>query len=144
MNLNITPDLTIQYYGQPYASRGEYHSFKYVVDPLSKNKETALYRYSDAQIQFSGNTYSVDEDLDGVTDYSFNNPDFDFVQFRSNLVVRWEYIPGSEIYLVWTQGNTVYDYPGQRSILDTLTENLFGDNTRNTFLLKMTYRFLNK
>ena len=33
-----------------------------------------------------------------------SNPDFSIVQFNSNLVVRWEYVPGSELFLVWSQG----------------------------------------
>ena len=39
----------------------------------------------------SNGEYFVDETGDGVPDYSFGNPDFNFVQFRSNLVLRWEY-----------------------------------------------------
>jgi hypothetical protein len=41
-----------------------------------------------------------------MIDYRFDKPDFNFVQFRSNLVARWEYKAGSELYLVWSQGNT--------------------------------------
>ena len=62
--------------------------------------------YDDNQISFSNDVYSVDENQDSVIDYQFSNPDFAFVQFRSNLVARWEYIPGSEIFLVWSQGIT--------------------------------------
>jgi hypothetical protein len=85
----------------------------------------------------------VDENGDGVPDYSFDKPDFNFVQFRSNLVVRWEYNPGSEFYLVWSQGNT----PDAFSDLDTplaksLFDNAFASKARNSFLVKATYRFL--
>jgi len=47
----------------------------------------------------AGWTYSVDENGDGVSDYAFPNPNFNFLQFRSNLVIRWEYRPGSVLYL---------------------------------------------
>jgi hypothetical protein len=85
----------------------------------------------------------VDENGDGIPDYSLDKPDFNFVQFRSNLVVRWEYKPGSEFYLVWSQGNT----PDAFSDLDTplaksLFDNAFASKARNSFLVKATYRFL--
>ncbi|MCF6306774.1 MAG: hypothetical protein L3J09_02340 [Flavobacteriaceae bacterium] len=52
--------------------------------------------------------YSVDENQDGTTDYSFGDPNFAFVQYRSNLVLRWKYIPGSEIFFVWSQRITEF------------------------------------
>ena len=55
------------------------------------------------EISGSNGEYFVDENGDGVPDYSFANPDFNFVQFRSNLVLRWEYKPGSEFYVVWSE-----------------------------------------
>ncbi len=144
VNYNITPDLTLQYYGQPFISRGRYSRFNYVVDPLASDKSKGLSLFHNDQISLGDNLYSVDDNKDGVTDYEFENPDFNFVQFRSNLVARWEYQPGSEIFLVWTQGNTAFGQPNEQALFDSLSDNIFGDNTRNTFLIKMTYRFLNK
>jgi hypothetical protein len=115
-----------------------------VIDPLGKDKDTALYQYTANQISTDGETYFIDEDSDGESEYSFGNPDFNFVQFRSNLVVRWEYTPGSELFVVWTQGNTVFSQQDQRSLFDSLSGNLFSESSRNTFLIKLTYRFLNK
>jgi len=40
-----------------------------------------------------------------VGDWDFSNPDFSFVQLQTNLVARWEYIPGSELFLVWARGS---------------------------------------
>lgn len=83
----------------------------------------------------------IDEDTDGIVDYEIENPDFSFVQFRSNLVLRWEYIPGSEIFLVWSQGVL-----GSANPYETLGNNLdaqiFGQKKDNTFLIKATYRFV--
>ncbi|MNE48741.1 hypothetical protein D3C80_1432260 [compost metagenome] len=85
------------------------------------------------------NAYLVDEDTNGTTDYSIYNPDFSFVQFRSNLVIRWEYIPGSEIYLVWSQGITESGSP-DHNLFDGLSSQILNGKPENTFLLKMTYR----
>ena len=85
----------------------------------------------------------IDENGDQITDYSFSNPDFNFLQFRSNLVLRWEYTPGSEIFLVWTQSTTSTTDP-EKGIFSSLTDDLFSEKINNIFLMKFTYRFLNK
>jgi len=76
-----------------------------------------------------------------VVDYAIDDPDFNFIQFRSNLVARWEYIPGSELFLVWAQGTTSFGDSGDR-LLPSLSDNLFSDQAHNIFLIKCTYRFI--
>jgi hypothetical protein len=143
LSYNITPDLTVQYYGQPYITRPLYNHFAYVSKPLAKKFEDRFYIFNTNQISFNNGEYLVDENNDGITDYSFSKPDFNFVQFRSNLIVRWEYRRGSELYLVWSQSNT----PDVANDLDTpiaksLFDNAFAEQSRNIFLIKWTYRFL--
>jgi hypothetical protein len=140
---NLTPELTIQYYGQPFITRPLYNKFAYVSSPLAKQYNDRFHAFKSNEISLSNGEYNVDENADGITDYSFSKPDFNFVQFRSNLVVRWEYRAGSELYLVWSQGNT----PDASSDLDTpiiksLFNNAFAEQARNIFLVKWTYRFL--
>ncbi|HAO45940.1 MAG TPA: hydrolase, partial [Chitinophagaceae bacterium] len=144
LSYNITPDLTIQYYGQPFITRPEYRNFAWVSNPLAKDLDDRFTKFTPAQISFNNDTYLVDEDKDGNTDYSFGKPDFNFVQFRSNLIIRWEYKPGSEFYLVWSQGNTPDAFGDLDSpITSSLFKNAFsGGNARNIFLVKWTYRFL--
>tara|TARA_Y100001968_G_scaffold304123_1_gene318858 strand:- start:211 stop:651 length:441 start_codon:yes stop_codon:yes gene_type:complete len=141
LNYTINPNLTIQYWGQPFISRGRYSNFKHVTDPLAKRFEDRILQYNDNQISFADGTYSVDENLDGLEDFNFGDPDFSFVQFRSNLVIRWEYIPGSEIFLVWSQDVTQSGNPAD-GLLPSLGDNIFGQKPHNIFLLKATYRFV--
>ena len=145
MNYNITPDLTIQYYGQPFISRGIYSEFKYVNDPLAHKATERMTLFEPNKITYSidSDDYAIDENLDGISDYEISNPNFDFVQFRSNLVARWEYKPGSEIFLVWSQGSTAFTNELQGNVFESLRENLWDDSLTNTFLLKLTYRFTN-
>ena len=140
-NYTINPDLTIQYWGQPFVSRGRYSNFKQVTDPLAKNFDDRITPYNDNQISLADNTYSVDENLDGNVDYTFSDPDFSLVQFRSNLVFRWEYIPGSEIFLVWSQDISQSGNP-QGELFENLGDHIFGEKPKNIFLLKVTYRFV--
>jgi hypothetical protein len=143
VNHNITPDLTLQYYGQPFITRPKYGSFGYVTDPLNKDYDSRFRKFLQHEIKPANDVYEVDETGDGVTDYTFAKPDFNFVQFRSNLVVRWEYKAGSELYLVWSQGNTP-DVANDldRPIENSLFENVFSQQALNIFLVKLTYRFL--
>nr|WP_297912226.1 DUF5916 domain-containing protein [uncultured Allomuricauda sp.] len=140
-NYTINPNLTIQYWGQPFISRGRYSNFKHVTDATAQRFENRFLAYSEEQVTLLDGTYSVDENLSGATDFSFDDPDFSFVQFRSNLVIRWEYIPGSEIFLVWSQDISQDGDPSQ-GLLTGLGDNIFGQQPQNIFLLKATYRFV--
>jgi hypothetical protein len=143
LSYNITPDLTVQYYGQPFITRPLYSNFGYVVDPLNESYDARFHKFNPNEISEGGNGYQVDEDNDGLADYSFARPDFNFVQFRSNLVIRWEYRPGSEFYLVWSQASTP-DVASDLSspVGNSLFDNAFGQQARNIGLVKFTYRFL--
>lgn len=143
LNYSITPDLSIQYYGQPFISRGRYDRFNYIKDALAANFHDRVALYKPEAIEYieEEELYEVDEDLDGTVDYSFDQPDFNFIQFRSNLVARWEYIPGSELFLVWSQNNTFSGDPTD-DLIPSLTENIFTNQAQNIFLIKLTYRFL--
>ncbi len=143
MDYTIRPNLTLQFWGQPFISKGEYSEFKRITDNLAKDLNDRFHTYSTAEINFNteDEEYLVDENQDGITDYTFGNPDFNYLQFRSNFVARWEYIPGSTLFLVWSQNR------GDTPILKDrrfrkLTGNLFDSSAHNTFLLKYTYRFL--
>jgi hypothetical protein len=145
INYNVTPDFTIQYYGSPFITRPLYKNYGYVVDPLNKEYDQRFHRFTSNEISENNGQFNVDENGDGQADYSFDNPDFNFVQFRSNLVLRWEYIAGSELYLVWSQssepdGAVFSDL--HSNLGRSMFENSFGDKARNIFLVKMTYRFL--
>ncbi|MBN2235925.1 MAG: hypothetical protein JW729_00105, partial [Bacteroidales bacterium] len=133
LDYSINPDFSIQFYAQPFISSAEYSNFKHVTNPTASN-------YSD---RFNNivpdDEYGVDIDFDQQTDGYLYNPDFKFLQFQSNLVARWEYRPGSILYLVWSQGKT--DYPEQYTFdisedIDTMF-NLFPNNV---FLMKLSYR----
>ena len=141
VNYNINPNLTVQYWGQPFISRGRYSNFKSVTDPVARQFDDRFLQYGADQISLNEGTYAVDENVDGNIDFTFGDPDFNFVQFRSNLVIRWEYIPGSEIFLVWSQDVSQAADP-TAALFTSLNDNIFGQTPQNIFLLKATYRFV--
>ncbi|MEE4196332.1 MAG: DUF5916 domain-containing protein [Bacteroidales bacterium] len=123
IDYSITPDLTIQYYGSPFVSAVNYSEPKYITNPQAERFKD---RYS-TDMSFSSEDY--------VNDYDFN-----FRQLRSNLVVRWEYNPGSLLYLVWTQNKTGSVSTGDFSFFNDF-EGLFNIHPHNIFLIKWSYRF---
>lgn len=143
LDYNINPNLTVQYYGQPFISKGIYKNFNKVVNPTAEYFGDRIATFNTQQITYEpiDNTYAVDEEANGVADYTFDNPDFSYVQFRSNLVLRWEYIPGSEIFLVWSQGITG-DANTREDLFSGLDAQILGRKPENIFLLKATYRFV--
>ena len=142
LNYTINPNLTIQYWGQPFISRGRYTDFKEVTNPMGVKFNDRIASYNPNQVSFVDEIYSIDKDLDGAADFTFDNPDFSFVQFRSNLVVRWEYIPGSEIFLVWSQ-DVSQSGNRQNELFQDLGDGIFNDEKpQNIFLIKATYRFV--
>ncbi|HET7733986.1 MAG TPA: DUF5916 domain-containing protein, partial [Paludibacter sp.] len=137
VDYNITPELSIQYYGSPFATVGKFSEFKRVT-----NSQASSYndRFSVLMPTLNGNTYSVSENNNGITNYSFQNPNFDFCQFRSNLVFRWEYRPGSQFYMVWSQDRTAFAQPGSQILKQGITglNNIFPNNI---ILAKFNYWF---
>jgi hypothetical protein len=141
VNLSITPDLTIQYYGSPFIGTGLYSAFKRATDTLAQENASRYHLYGPGEIAYSAeaNAYRVTE-AGGGPSYSFRNPDFSFRQFRSNLVARWEYKPGSSLYVVWSQGRTDYVPAWNESFGDNWS-GLWSAQPDNVFLVKLSYWF---
>jgi hypothetical protein len=138
MTYMVTPNFSIQYYGQPFGSAGVYSDYKYITDASAGSYYERFTQISPANISATANGFSVDDNRDGMPDYGFGNPDFNFGQFRSNMVLRWEYIPGSTFFLVWSKerNGAFYDHRGERAYRFD-----FAEKGHHIFLLKFTYRF---
>jgi hypothetical protein len=137
-NLSLTPDLTLQYYGSPFIGTGRYTAYKRVTDPLARANADRFYLYGPDEIALEpdANRYLVTEA--GGPSFSFANPDFSFRQFRSNLVARWEWKPGSSVYLVWSQGRTGSSAHWEPS-LGSNWDALWSAQAENVFLVKLSY-----
>jgi len=141
VNYSFNPNMTLQYYAQPFIFKARYSNFNYVNDADAEKLADRVSWYSNEQISFEDSAYRFDENSDGTIDYSIGDPDFAFMQFRSNMVLRWEYIPGSEIFLVWSQGITDFG-DLDRNVFQLASKDLFEAGSENTFLLKATFRFV--
>lgn len=140
LNYSFTPDISLQFYGQPFISNGRFTDLNYVLNPLGNSIDDRILVYDANQIDFQNGNYTIDENRDGVIDYSFRNPDFSFVQLQTNLVARWEYIPGSELFVVWARGS-VGNVDAANDLLNSVSDQVFRAPANDTFLVKFTYRF---
>jgi hypothetical protein len=116
LNYTMTPNLSLQFYGQPFTSSGDYSNWRELNNPRAENYDDRLKPYAGG-------------DPGG----------FSVKEFRSNTVLRWEYKPGSTLFLVWSQGredsgDQVNDFSFRRDFQD-----IFRAHPNNTLLLKVSY-----
>lgn len=140
---SITPELTVQLYCMPFVSAGNYTDFKYITDADAKDFSDRFSVFSDNQISYNSvdEIYEINEDTEPGPDYDFNQPNFNVFDLNLNMVVRWEYQPGSTVYLVWSQNRNEYSSAGEFQLADN-TDTLFGHtNPTNVVLLKWSHRF---
>jgi hypothetical protein len=114
LDWGFTPQLSLQMYVQPYIAVGSYSNFKRLTE---------------------GGTYDFEP-----YDYQGSDPDFNFKSFKANVVLRWEYRPGSLIYLVWTHDRLNFDNPGVYDLSNDI-QSLLKEDADNIFLLKLSYMF---
>jgi hypothetical protein len=115
----VTPDLTFEFYGQPFVATGRYTNVR----------ETSA----------TPNASAYADRFQPYTPPAGTDTSFRSRQLRSNTVVRWEYRPGSTLYVVWAHGrgddsNKYVDRPWTMDYGD-----LFKLHPDNTFLIKMAY-----
>lgn len=143
VNINLSPNLTLQYWGQPFIGSGRYYDYKYITNPMAYKYTNRFHIYSADQIKSeNGKDYNIYEggNGNGNPDYTIAWNDFNYQAFLSNLVIRWEYNPGSSIYLVWSQTRTNQTPLGILEYFDNVSQ-LFGVKPANVFLIKFSYRF---
>lgn len=120
----FTPNFSLQLYGQLFVAGG---------------------RYGEMQIL-------RDRDDLAAFDAFPKRDDFSFSSVLSNAVLRWEYRPGSTLYVVWTHGRQVEDElnplaPWGPSPYDRSIRGQIGDTfdiiPQNVLMVKLSYAFLN-
>jgi hypothetical protein len=104
----FSPTLSLQVYAQPFISSGKYEDYKESQDPGARAYEDRFHELTaaEATIDREADEVRVDRNGDGASDYSFELPDFNFRELRSNVVLRWEYLPGSTVFFIWTHGRS--------------------------------------
>lgn len=117
VNYTLTPRLSLQLYARPFVSAGAYESFQELVAPRAPE-------HADRYQPF---------------DYT-RNPDFNVHSFRTTNVLRWEYSPGSQLFVVWQQGRDGYQPNGDFELGREMGR-IFDVPAHNVFLVKVTRWF---
>ena len=137
LDWTFTPKLSLQLYMQPLFSVGSYSDFKELAQPGTYTFK--LYDEGASTITDTNGVFTVDPDGPGPAQpFSFDNPEFNFKSLRANVVLRWEYLPGSTIFLVWSQDRTNSDDAGIMRVRRDLST-LLSSTPNNVFLLKIAY-----
>ena len=118
LNYTFKPDLTLDFYGEPFAASGSYVRFGELAAPRTR----------------------LLLDVDPATVPALQNRDFNVQSFRSNLVLRWEWRAGSTLYLVWQQDRESEKLLRSRVGLSDMFSS-FGASGDNFFAVKATYWF---
>ena len=147
LNWTFTPTLTLELFAQPFVFAGDYSEFKEFTGP--RTTETMVYGRDFGTLCFdaAANRYTADPAGDCAVSagtsaqaFSFRNPDLNVRSLRGNAVLRWEYRPGSTLFLVWQQqragGEPFGDFEFGRD-----SRAIFEQRPDNIFVIKASYWF---
>jgi hypothetical protein len=144
LNMTFTPTLTLELYAQPFISSVHYKNFKQFAAPRTQDLQVfgrdvgTIANTTDASGTVTG--YAIDPDGSGPAGtINLSNPDFNFRSLRGNAVLRWEYRPGSTLFLVWTRtGSDFAQYVGDFGLKRDLDQMLQA-KADNIFLVKLNF-----
>ncbi len=139
LNWTFTPRLSLQAYLQPFIGVGHYQDFRELAQPGTFDFN--LYGQGPATVGYADGAYTIDPDGEGpAAAFSFGDPDFNMKSMRGTIVFRWEYRPGSLLYLVWTQNRADYADAGTLNLRRD-TASLLTAPGDNIFMFKLSYRW---
>jgi hypothetical protein len=131
----FTPTLSLQLFARPFVSRGTYTAFKEPTAPGQLNFPT-VEEAGGTAVRAEDGTVTVTPG-DGGQAYSVA-PDFTVRALQGNAVLRWQYRPGSALFVVWQQQRSGFEQDG-RSPFGLNLGRLARDPLQNVFLVKLTY-----
>jgi hypothetical protein len=139
VNYVMSPKMSLQVYMQPLVSVGHYTGFKQFARPRT---------FDFVSLDGAGGSLALDEDkreylatpADGGRSFHFQDPDFNFKSLRLNAIFRWEYRPGSALYLVWTEQREDHAHPGQFALSRDLGST-FSAPANDVLMFKLAYWF---
>ena len=141
VSATFSPTLSFELFAQPFVAAGDYSAFKEYLRP----RRTATQAFAATQItevrDAGGRVaqYLIDADRDAATPaLQVDNPDFNVRSLRGNAVLRWEYRPGSTLFLVWQQQRSGQALRGDFDFGRDATE-IFRNRPDNIFVVKVSY-----
>ena len=135
LNWTFTPALSLQLFAQPLISSGEYFNYKELKAPRTYD----FLHYGDEGSTIDNETLLADPDGSGpVAALSLPDQDFNFRSLRGTAVARWEFRPGSTLYLVWTQSRSDAREFGDLRFGESFSD-LVREEADNIFMVKVSW-----
>ena len=136
----FTPRLSFELFARPFASRGRYLRFKALARPEAFG--FAPYGEGAATALRAAGRVRLDADGAGAApEVAFAEPDFAVRALRGNAVARWEFRPGSTLFVVWQQqreGALDAPYGARAGSLGRDAARVFGDPGTDVLLVKIS------
>ena len=143
IDATFSPTLTLEMFAQPFIAEGRFDRYNEYAAP--RTTDARYYGQDGSSIiqtrDSSGHVthHRIDPDGDGpARAFTLANPDFNLRSLRGTAVVRWEYRPGSTLFVVWTQQRSGGQALGGFD-LDADRRALFSDRPVNVFQVKASY-----
>jgi len=137
LSWTFTPRLSFQLYAQPFLAAGDYSRFKELHQPRAWAWD--VYGEEAGTIDEVGGGYRIDPDAAGpAAAFTLGEPDFNIRSLRGNAVLRWEYRPGSTLYVVWQQRRFGSESSGESRFAHD-TDALLNLRPENVFAVKLSY-----
>ncbi len=111
LNYAFTPNLTVEAYAEPFASSGRYFDLGEL--SAARSKTMRVYGAAGTGTTITRDSTGAATIRDGAASFTIPNLDFNRRSFRSNLVLRWEWLPGSTAFLIWQQNRQATDPLGR-------------------------------
>ena len=140
VNVAFTPVLSLQLYAQPFLSAGGYDALREVRSPRARRLGDRFHTFDAADITAAGEGSLRVDRGPGRAALGIDDPEFSVRELRSNAVLRWEYRPGSALFLVWSQARESEDDDGRFDIAAN-GRTLWRTPGTNVLLLKASYWF---
>ena len=147
LNWTFSPALTLELYLQPLIASGQYSRYNVYAAPRTAQRleygrdfgTVVVTPSSDPEHVAASITVDADTLGGGAPSYTFPDPTFTLRSLRGNAVLRWEYRPGSTLYLVWTHTSQVPDLARGSIDFNEDASALFHGPSENIFLVKVSY-----
>lgn len=135
-DITLSPKLSLQTFLQPLVSAASYGGYKELLAP----RTFSFIRYGvDGSSTWDPATGVADPDGAGpAAPIAIGDPSFDLRSLRGSAVLRWEYLPGSSLFFVWTQDRSGQGTQGAFRLSDSMQE-LFAQHASDVLLVKVTY-----
>ena len=134
LTYTLKPDVNLDVYAEPFAASGSYTNIGELGAPGTRTRRTYGTDGTTAATQADGSLLVTD----GSAAFRVSNNDFNVRSLRSNVVLRWEYRPGSTVYLVWQQDRRVSETIGTRIGFGDPFRAL-GEPGNNYFVIKTSF-----